>query len=188
MGLSASSIMPILSKWEEYLNTHPNGDITGFAQWILGSNPPPPQDPALSPLLINRIYRILQLQSKPLVKELGLTTPEEYTMLVQTAILNRPNKKQLSQELLLEGSTGVEIIKRMISKGLLTEQPDTNDRRSMRLSLSRKGEELLLKGYTKMNEAQKDFLAPLTPEEQQQLVYLLSRLNEHHASQMAPAP
>lgn len=200
MGLSASSIMPLLSRWEEYLNAHPDGDINGFARWILDIGPrqkastepiEPSKESTLDPsaqsaLLISRMARILQLRTKPVVKELGFTKPEEFSMLVQTAIMNRPNKKQVCQELLIEGSTGVEITKRLAIKGFISEQPDANDRRSALLSLSEKGREVLIKGYAKLSAVHSDFLEGLRDEEKQHLVSLLRRLNEFHSSQLPP--
>jgi DNA-binding MarR family transcriptional regulator len=221
MGLSASSIMPLLSKWEEYLNQYPDGDLTGFARWILaetagtlktaapaiaigvGATPNPAgpvsaatpnlPDPipdadttAQSLLLISRLHRIVQFRSKPIVKYLGFTKPQEFSMLVQTAIMNNPNKKQLCQEMLIEGSTGVEITKRLAAKGFLREKPDANDRRSALLSLTEKGKQTLLQGYTKLTPIHAEFLATLTGEEKKQLVSMLARLNEYHTRQLPP--
>jgi DNA-binding MarR family transcriptional regulator len=212
MGLSASSIMPLLSKWEEYLNAHSDGDLTGFAHWVLasvpkpapgtasrptpkttappstGALPTPELDPsAQSALLITRMHRILQFLSKPVAKELGFTKPMEFSMLVHTAIMNHPNKKQLCQEMLIEGSTGVEITKRLALKGFIREQPDSKDRRSALLSLTEKGKQTLLMGYTKLGAIHSGFLDSLQPEEKQQLVDLLTRLNAYHTIRLPPS-
>jgi len=218
MGLSASSIMPLLSKWEEYLNQSPDGDITGFAHWILteaaptakspaattGSptspaltqpattQPTPPETPsnldstAQSLLLISRLHRIVQFRSKPIVKYLGFTKPQEFSILVQTAIMNNPNKKQLCHEMLIEGSTGVEITRRLTAKGFLKERPDVNDRRSALLSLTEKGKQTLLQGYTKLSPIHSEFLSTLNEAEKRQLVSMLARLNEYHTRQLPP--
>jgi DNA-binding MarR family transcriptional regulator len=203
MGLSASSVIPLLSKWEEYLSTNPDGDITGFARWVLAVSPessatttpsPTPPSPdkvelddtAQSLLLISRIHRILQFRSKPIAKELGFTKPMEFSMLLQVAIMNKPNKKQLCQEMLIEGSTGVEITKRLAAKGFIKEQPDANDRRSALLSLAEKGKQTLLQGYTKLDAIHSNFLTTLTTAEKKQLVAILGRLNEDQTRQLPP--
>ena len=188
MGLSASSVIPLLSKWEEYLSTNPDGDITGFAHWVLtaasASDPAQPQhptplplpaaaptppatsgpDPAAAikaPFLITHLYRDLQLRSKPIAKQLGLTNSLELDMLVHIATLKDPNKKQVCQEMLIESSTGVEIAKRLVAKGFLREQPDTKDRRSARLSLTVKGKETVLHGYRELAAVHSDLLSTL---------------------------
>lgn len=202
MGLSASSIMPLLSKWEEYLNQSPDGDITGFARWVLAeapsspaaATPPAPEPPAeldntaRSLLLISRLHRIVQFRTKPIVKYLGFTKPQEFSILVQTAIMNNPNKKQLCQEMLIEGSTGVEITRRLAAKGFLKEKPDVNDRRSALLSLTEKGKQTLLQGYTKLSPIHSEFLTTLNEAEKRQLVSMLARLNEYHTRQLPPLP
>ncbi|MBS1664407.1 MAG: winged helix-turn-helix transcriptional regulator [Bacteroidetes bacterium] len=201
MGLSASSIIPLLSKWEEYLSTNPEGDINGFARWVLSNQPEPTQaDPtqaethtpktemdatAHAAILIGRIHRILQFQSKPVAKELGFTKPMEFAMLVQTAIMQNPNKKELCQEMLIEGSTGVEITKRLATQGFIRVNTDSKDRRAARLSLTEKGKETLALGYTKLGPIHAGFLDALEPEEKQKLVDILARLNEYHTRQMS---
>jgi len=213
--------MPLLSKWEEYLNQSPDGDITGFAHWVLTeaaptgkspapttesptpptspattqpttTQPTPPETPsnldstAQSLLLISRLHRIVQFRSKPIVKYLGFTKPQEFSILVQTAIMNNPNKKQLCHEMLIEGSTGVEITRRLTAKGFLKERPDVNDRRSALLSLTEKGKQTLLQGYTKLSPIHSEFLSTLNEAEKRQLVSMLARLNEYHTRQLPP--
>jgi DNA-binding MarR family transcriptional regulator len=209
MGLLASSIIPLLSKWEEYLGAFPDGDMEGFAHWLLATQPaavtpsdtgdratgdratgdrataaPAPDTTQPFPLLIARLHRMLEFLSKPLAKELGLSNSLEFDLLIRIAVLDRPNKKQLCQELFVEGSTGVEITKRLAAKGLILEKPDPEDRRSARLSLTEKGKQLLLQGYTKLETIHSDFFGSLRPQEKEQLSVLLARLNTHHASQI----
>lgn len=165
MGLSASSIIPLLSKWEEYLTGYPDGDLPGFARWILNMHPLPanPMTILQTPLLLAHLYRTLQWRSKPIAKELGLAKPLEFEVLMQISIMDRPNKKELSKEMFIEGSTGVEITKRLADKGFINEKPDSKDRRSARLSLTEKGQQTLLKGYTKLSAIHTELLNTLPP-------------------------
>ncbi len=167
MGLSASSVIPLLSKWEEYLSTTPDGDIAGFARWVLVATPnaaTPDPDPAAviqAPFLITHLYRDLQLRSKPIAKQLGLTNSLELDMLVHIATLKDPNKKQVSQEMLIESSTGVEIVKRLVARGFIQEKADSEDRRAARLSLTVKGKQTVLQGYTQLAPIHADLLSTL---------------------------
>ena len=167
MGLSASSVIPLLSKWEEYLSANPAGDIDGFARWVLAASPdsatsgPDPATVIQVPFLITHLYRDLQQRSKPIAKQLGLTNSLELDMLVHIATLKNPNKKQVCQEMLIESSTGVEIAKRLVAKGFLREQPDTNDRRASTLSLTVKGNETVLHGYRELAAVHSDLLSTL---------------------------
>lgn len=213
----ASSVIPLLSSWENYLSTHPEGDIPGFARWVLSqqhtgpSTPKPEQatrsagpspsvqqstaapsslippsaeldDNAQGALLITRLHGLLRLYSKPIIKELGFTKDLEFGVLVHVAIMNRPNKKELCRQLLIENSTGVEVTRRLAKRGLITEQPDPNDRRSARLSVTEKGKQIIYRGYEKLAPFHTSFLDALTAEEKRQLVTLLSRINQYHSS------
>jgi len=212
MGLTASSVIPLLSKWEEYLSTNADGDIDGFAHWVLAAAPQSPAaaapaprssaaatpplasarsvpatsspDPATSnpdhgtsnpdpgtsdpaaaairaPFLITHLYRDLQQRSKPIAKKLGLTNSLELDMLVHIATLKDPNKKQVCQEMLIESSTGVEIAKRLVAKGFIEEKADSKDRRAARLSLTVKGQQTVLQGYTQLAPIHSDILNTL---------------------------
>src|SRR5579871_5972341 len=110
--MPSASVIPLLSSWEEYVALEPQGDIQGFARWIISKEKPakeretkeqthdftPPadlDDTARGTLLIARLHRILRVLSKPVIKELGFTKDMEFTVLVHVAILDNPNKKEL---------------------------------------------------------------------------------------------
>ena len=245
---TSPSVIPLLSSWEAYIRTFPQGNIKGFAHWLLANeevapepeemiptlavyrrnsytagiteflisptrrpNPPaadplppdhrpnstpdpnahPPVDcdeTAQSTLLITHLYRILGFHSKPVIKKLGFTKDMEFAVLVQVTLMGRPNKKELCRQLLIENSTGVEITKRLAKKGLLLEEADEKDRRSARLSLTEKGKTLLQKGYQQLGAIHRGFLNTLSPEEQKQLVALLTRLDNEHTRHIANLP
>lgn len=191
----AASVIPLLSGWESYLAENPAGDLPGFARWILASQPAAPgggqagangpsDEAGLSPLLITRLHRVLQFLSKPIAKELGFTKPIEFGLLVQIALMKRPNKKELCRELLIEGSTGVEITKRLAQRGFILEETDPADRRSSRLSLTEKGQKIIVQGYARLGDIHSDFLGPLSSAQKQELIFLLSQLNDYHTRQL----
>jgi DNA-binding MarR family transcriptional regulator len=197
--MTSASIIPLLSSWEDYIATEPAGNIEGFARWVLARPPllpiPTPSsskasptraldDDAQSSLLIARLHRILHVLSKPAIKSIGLTNDLEFIVLVHVAIMNRPNKKELCRELLIENSTGVEISKRLAKKGFIFEQPDPNDRRSSLLSLSGKGKKTIMEGYEKLAAVHTTFLDALTNEQKKELVTLLTLINNYHTANL----
>ena len=76
------------------------------SSWLTGTSPAPAK-PAPTPaagnldasarsaLLIGRLHRMLTLLSKPAVKKMGFTKDMEFAVLVQVAIMNHPNKKEV---------------------------------------------------------------------------------------------
>ena len=189
------SIIPLISSWEQFLTLHPSGDLREFGRWLQRQTDPLPQArqslataanidaSAASTLLINRLNTINYFHSKPIIRKLGLKDAE-FGVLVQVHLMDRPNKRELCRRLLIENSTGVEITSRLAKKGYLRETPDANDRRSARLSLTEKGLRLLKEGSSGFATIHSEFLVPLTSEEQQQLVGLLTRLHEYHSARL----
>jgi DNA-binding MarR family transcriptional regulator len=190
----ATSVIPLLSEWEKYMRDHPDGDVPGFAHWVLAQQPPkttPTQTPNLqipttaqAGMLIARLHRIMSMLSKPKIKSLGFTKDLEFAVLVHVAIMDQPNKKELGRELLIENSTGVEITRRLAKKGLIIEKPDPNDRRSARLSLTEKGKKILMDGADWFRVLHTSFFNALEPEEKEQLLGLLNRLNQYHTGKI----
>ena len=205
-------MIPLISSWEEYTATHPSGDLQDFGRWLQRqphaqplptTDPSTTQDPlpdarqtlatninidasAASTLLINRLNSINYFFSKPVIRKLGLKDAE-FSVLFQVHLLERPNKKELCRRLLIENSTGVEITRRLANKGYLRETVDPNDRRSARLSLTEKGLRLLKEGSAGFKSIHKDFLVPLSTDQQQQLVAMLTRLHEYHSARVTAA-
>jgi DNA-binding MarR family transcriptional regulator len=211
------SLIPLISSWEQYILTHPAGDLRDFGRWLQApvSQPPPapqrstpspepaPAEPdsfaparlslginidldpgALGTLLVARLHMITHFLSKPVIRKLGFTKDAEFSVLIQVHLMNRPNKKELCRQLLIQNSTGVEITRRLAKKGLLRETIDPNDRRSARLSLTEKGQRLLKEGYSGFKSIHKGFLTPLSPEQQLQFVTLLTNLHEYHSANL----
>src|SRR5579863_7671963 len=139
---------------------------------------------ALGTLLVARLHMINHFLSKPVIRKLGFTKDAEFSVLIQVRLMNRPNKKELCRQLLIQNSTGVEITRRLAKKGLLRESIDPNDRRSARLSLTEKGQRLLKEGYSGFKSIHKGFLTPLSPDQQLQFVTLLTHLHEYHSAQL----
>jgi len=214
----ARSVIPLLSAWEKYTTEQPDGDVTGFAKWVLANDPasaqtqnhPQPQNqapaknqPAAKPapetttplddtaqgaLLIARNHRILRLFSKPVIKDLGFTKDMEFSAVVHVAIMDHPNKKELCRELLIENSTGVEITRRLALKGFIAERPDPDDRRSALLSITDKGRKILEQGYHRLSPVHTSFLDALEKDEKSLLVSLLARINKFHSDRINSHP
>ncbi|HXB91629.1 MAG TPA: MarR family winged helix-turn-helix transcriptional regulator [Puia sp.] len=148
-------------------------------------NEPAVDATAQSMLLIARLHRILTFLSKPVLKKIGFPKDKEFAVLVQVALMNSPNKKEVCRELLMEGSTGVEITRRLAKRGLILEGTDENDRRSALLTLTEKGQKTLLQAYEQLGVLHTGFLDLFTDEEKLQLVSLLTRLDVEHTRRIA---
>jgi DNA-binding MarR family transcriptional regulator len=196
-----SSIVPLVTAWEEFIATHPTGDLKDFAEWYIQKekNIPhfegqltPPENELQNNLsevsedgsvlyLIQRTYRLIQQRVKPLVKKLGFSKEHEFAMLYQIYMLKSPNKKELAAKMLLETTTAVEISNRLLKKKMVKQVEDDADRRSTKLELTDLGMNKLQESFLEMGQLPAIFLAALTENEKGQLLFLLRKIeNTHH--------
>jgi DNA-binding MarR family transcriptional regulator len=186
------SVIPLLEKWEVFAGENPQKDIYAFAQWLLILRQEEQKETngliennvhhaSQAAILITRLQRYLGLYVKPTVKELGFTKEHEYNFLLQVAKMKKPNKNNLSKENMVEFSTGRDIIRRLISRNLISERIDPDDKRATLLMLTAKGKKTLDKSFEKIALTFTDFLGDLSNKEQSQLVALLTRLNNYQA-------
>jgi MarR family transcriptional regulator, lower aerobic nicotinate degradation pathway regulator len=187
-----SSVIPLLEKWEAFLERNPGGDLNSFANWLLANGQAQQQksgspeqanrgNAARAAILITRLQRYLGLYIRPVVKELGFTKEHEYNFLYQVSKMNKPNKNDLSKENMVEFSTGRDIIRRLIAKNLIQEKTDPEDKRATLLVITPKGKKMLEKSFDMLAGPFADFLGDLSGKEQQQLISLLTKLNKYQA-------
>ncbi|WP_400190780.1 MarR family winged helix-turn-helix transcriptional regulator [Hymenobacter sp. B81] len=169
-------------------------DLAAFAAWLYGrvGAPPAPRGPAapadvpsmppeaeISKLLIfltryARSYIRRGLAGTPLL------TPDDFAYLA-TVMGHQPlSKTELIARNIHEKATGTEVIKRLLARGLVAEQPHHTDRRSKLLTLTEAGGAVLRQVFGRMGQAAQLVAGDLTAAERVQLLYLLQKLDAFH--------
>ena len=169
-------------------------DLAGFAAWLYGRTaaPPAPRGPSapatvpsmppeaeIGKLLIfltryARSYIRLGLAGTPLL------TPDDFAYLA-TVMGHQPiSKTELIARNIHEKATGTEVIKRLLARGLVAEQPHATDRRSKLLTITEAGGAVLGLVFGPMGQASQLIAGDLTRAERIQLLYLLKKLNAFH--------
>jgi DNA-binding MarR family transcriptional regulator len=199
--MPAASIVPLISLWEEYLQQHKNEDILAFARWVIKEKQTRMEpdseelrtkgsqmykdvelhDTEKAMLFIYRLQRFVEMNSKPLIKEIGFVNPNEYAMLAEICLLNSPNKKEIAKKMLLENSTAVEISKRLVQRGFIKEVADPKDKRSTRLGVTNKGLKKLYESHSVLGKVRANFLKALNDAERKDLIRLLEQLEKYHS-------
>jgi DNA-binding MarR family transcriptional regulator len=196
-----SSVIPIISLWEEFLLRHPSGDAHDFARWVLKrkqeSNSRASKRKTTATreeansemtaegkvmLLIYRLHRFMEIRSKPVIKKIGFAKPHEFAMLAEIYLLQKPNKKEVANKMLLEISTAVEITKRLVQRGLIKEVSDPSDKRATRLVITEKGVKKLHESYEGLRNVHTNFLDCLDESEKKELLRLLQELEKFQSS------
>lgn len=106
---------------------------------------------------------------------------EEFTYLYRLKDEPFLTKIQLIEKNGHEKQTGTQIIKRLLEAGFLEEKNDEDDKRSKRLNLTKKGEEIFHESVAKVNLTSKILSGKLDKEERSEFLRILKKLNEFHA-------
>ncbi|UYZ59987.1 MarR family winged helix-turn-helix transcriptional regulator [Hymenobacter latericus] len=193
-----SFLRQLLDKAEEFEQQNAAmgrpADLPGFAAWLYGSvaAPPEPRGPAAPPDVasmpaeaeIGKLIIFLNRYARSYIR-LGLAgtpllTPDDFAYLA-TVMGHQPlSKSELITKNIHEKATGTEVIKRLLARGLVAEQPHATDRRSKLLTLTQAGGEVLRQVFGPMNQASQLIAGNLTRAERVQLLYLLQKLDAFH--------
>lgn len=105
---------------------------------------------------------------------------EEFTYLYRLKDEPYLTKIQLIEKNGHEKQTGTQIIKRLLEAGFLEEKNDEDDKRSKRLNLTKKGEEIFHASVSNVNLTSKILSGKLDKDEKNELLRILKKLNEFH--------
>lgn len=117
---------------------------------------------------------------KVMLKNTPFSTPDEVIFLIGLRYTKPMTKSQLIEQNLMEKTSGVEVIKRLLKDGLITEKPNKDDKRSKLLSITSKGTQSLEKVMKKMVTTSHLVAGNLMNHEKKELVKALKKLNEYH--------
>lgn len=117
---------------------------------------------------------------KKVLTESYLQTPDEFSFLITLMTYDSLSKSELITKQVMEKTSGSEIIRRLIKRGLIAESADKNDKRSIRVSITQSGKEELIRILPLMSKVTKIIIGNLSSEEIKTLSYLLKKLDYFH--------
>jgi DNA-binding MarR family transcriptional regulator len=117
---------------------------------------------------------------KKVLRESHLQTPDEFSFLITLMTYNSLSKSELITKQVMEKTSGSEVIRRLIKRGLIVESSDENDKRSIRVSITKSGREEVLRILPQMSKVTKIVVGNLSSEEIKTLSYLLKKLDYFH--------
>jgi len=117
---------------------------------------------------------------KKVLRESYLQTPDEFSFLITLMTYDSLSKSELITKQVIEKTSGSEVIRRLIKRGLIVESADENDKRSLRVSITRSGREEVLRLLPQMSEVTRIVVGNLSAEEINTLSYLLKKLDYFH--------
>lgn len=132
-----------------------------------------------APRMIMEISRMLRFRVRS--REEGGIMAQNTARLViaHLAVRDRMNQLELVKLTRLKAPTVSVLLRRLEEEGYVTRTPDENDRRSVLVSLSEKGRVFDKEHLSHISNNDQAAMAGFTPEEEQTLVELLSRIRRN---------
>lgn len=126
---------------------------------------------------VRRIIRAVDLNSKRLYKEWGLTAPQ---LLLLSAIKQEPQLtiKQISNKMSLSQGTVTVILDKLQAKKYIVRQRSTKDKRKIHIAMTEDGKALITQIPSPLQESFHDKFAALKDWEQHQILSSLQQLAE----------
>jgi MarR family transcriptional regulator, lower aerobic nicotinate degradation pathway regulator len=155
------------------------GTIRAYPEDAL--NPPPKSTPGLSRLyarpgfLLRRAHQISAAVFEDACKDLGLT-PAQFGVLTVLQAHPGLGQSSLARALGFDKVTVLRVLRGLEARGLVERGPAQESRRNVSVSLTAEGDSLLRQAQKPAERAYKRLMAPLTPEQQEQLLDLLQLL------------
>lgn len=203
------SYLELIEIWEQFLKKHPKGSVQEFAQWVLERpnhvSTITAEDAAAvyqvshqgeslnkdtlsaasakAPYLLWRMSKILKVYNKPVFELEGLKSQDEFAILSYVHVVKECTKKEAIEAHLIDGSTGIDMIKRLIKRGLLTDRVSPQDRRARLIQLSENGRALLQRVYEQLINVP-EVLGDMSTEEQKVFIDQLEQLNRTHTRRL----
>jgi len=194
MKSSIEIIKELLHWLEEFQQEHPNdeSDLGSFVIWLnsrLFSEDkvshseynPEMLDMELSFLLVMQ-SRYYKTYAKKVLGESELTSPDGLSFLYHLNHTDSFRKMELIKLHHLEPPSGVEVLKRLLNKGLIEEFDDSEDKRARRIKITEKGKKELQLVLPKMSEVFRMMTAELSLNEKLHMLAFLKQINDFHDS------
>ncbi|MCY1227124.1 Transcriptional regulator SlyA [compost metagenome] len=105
-------------------------------------------------------------------------TPVQYAILTVLSVLPGLDQTSLGQEVGLDRTTTMDVVRRLEDRGLVERRENPADRRTRHVHLTREGKSVVTSLRADMARAQERMLAPLKPAQREVFMELLATLVE----------
>jgi DNA-binding MarR family transcriptional regulator len=195
-----NSYLPLIAAWENYLEITKKADIKDFAFWLLKNenieiekNEKPldayfetntqahnyAYKSSEAAFLLWRLGKFIRYYTKPVLLENGLAGQDDFAILSHIDYKKSCSKREAIDANIIDPTTGIEIIKRLIKQGLVSEKLNKDDKRQRIISLTKPGKEKLYSIYTGFSKVQ-DVMAEMNVEQRELLIQTLKDLDLFH--------
>ena len=182
-------IVELVSAWTAFEDLYPKGTIEDFcrqhlalktekkqAEPLFDGEMPPRPDIILTKML-DRFARLHRVYIQLAMKGLKLKHFEEFNLLSAISNLKNPRKTDVIYHTLIELSTGLNLLSALRKRGYITEQTDPDDKRSIRLGLTARGEKILYACYERFSKVPQLLFMDMAADDIEQCIQLLKNID-----------
>lgn len=126
------------------------------------------------------IYRYAVMYFKKALKEGNIHTLDEFSFLIVLMTYPSLSKTELINKLIMEKTSGVEVIKRLLKQEMIEEFDNPNDKRSILVAITAKGKKEVAELLPRMGLVGSVVVGNLSQAEISSLSFLLRKLDYHH--------
>jgi MarR family transcriptional regulator, lower aerobic nicotinate degradation pathway regulator len=181
-----TQLLPLIEAFE---TTQDDGTVEDFLHFALKEKTSAAQKKALENeqllknqlgFYLNMLFRFMKIYTKTALAETPLTTIDDFIFLADIHKEKSIRKTDLIKNNMVEIPSGIEVIKRLLKNNLISEHPDPDDKRAVRLMITDYGRGELFKVFGEMNKVGGILAGNLASDELFQLHHLLEKLALHH--------
>lgn len=190
MGKAINILQELIPFLEEYESSNSDrASLTSFLDWMNNIKRPTPSDFDLQPYHsidsqigehLTRLNKFVKIYGKMALKDSPLAGLDDFILLVSLSEGKDKTKKETISDNLLDYNTGIGIIRRLLSMGLIQEFDDKQDKRAKRIELSTEGRSVLNEINSKMTLMVEIVTADLNQASKESLVSVLQYLDRFH--------
>lgn len=177
--------LTLLKAHAEFEEEHPGSGLEDF-YWHManqktgnsGRPKTPPDDSARLTKAMGRINSHYQIHLRAALKTLDMKVPEGFPFLASLYHYGKMRKTDLIGFVLVEFSTGSEIMSRLKKQGLITEMHDEADKRARIVAISEKGRSVIAPCLKKVAGIRSYLFGHLTSDEIKAVIEILEPLEE----------
>ena len=195
----------VIDLWGDYEEKHTNLTLLDFTEWITSKIR---EEPALNrksatkrfPVAYTeqiahiknmddkarflesmaRISRLQEFYTRKFFDKLPLNSRLEYMFLYSVSCIEKARKTDLISIHLVEYTTGMDTIRRLINNGLLEEKQDDADKRAKLLVLTDHGKNILRQAEKRISDERNMFLACISENKWKKILPVLEEMNDFH--------
>jgi MarR family transcriptional regulator, lower aerobic nicotinate degradation pathway regulator len=207
MGNRYKILKQLIDLWESYEEKEQELNLLDFADWMRIKLRKSPQinrrssynnskieqpgllayfksldEPTQFLEVISRISRYHEFYIRKFLVDLPINNRLEYIFLNTVRQMHQAKKTDLINVHLVDYSTGMDTIKRLINNGFLTETSDKNDKRVRLLEMTEKGLGILLQADKKVSDEKNMFLSCISMNKWKKAMPVLDEINKLHNS------